>query len=91
MPRLCEVRNAVILNLEMRSSFLQCKTIQKKTIILIPLCSLVVVIAADGVLKVGPCLLLWRKLFVSDRNHVTNHLSSVLDRRLTLVPVSSDL
>lgn len=73
------------------SASLQCKTIQTKMIILIPLCSLVVVIAADGVLKVGPSLLLWRKLFISDGGLVTNHLSSVLGRRLTLVPVSSDL
>lgn len=60
-------------------------------VIVISLCSLSVVIAADGVLKVGLFPFIWRKLFISDRGLVTDNLSSELGKKLMLVPVSSDL
>lgn len=57
-------------------------------IIIVSLCSLSVVIAADGVLKV--------RLFfsfgeISESGLMTDNLSSVLGSKLMLVPVSSDL
>lgn len=90
MPSLCcEVRNVVISKLEIWiRAFLQCKTFQTQMIIIVSLCSLSVVIAADGVLKV--------RLFfsfgeISESGLMTDNLSSVLGSKLMLVPVSSDL